>query len=420
MSRLRLRRVPPPAATPSTGGLGPYGSGPDVTGPHVAVPAGSGPDVSAPRLPGPDVTRPHVPGPVVAGPHVTGEGGAGPGGGTPAGADPDVAVPRAAVPRGVRGARGGPACGLPGRAEDVLLTGEISPVVADVLRAAGTLEGAEPAGLGEGLRADERDRCARGEHVQQPGTARLRVGLRQRCRRGGQRRLHLVGGPGRVLLEQQRDGAGDDCGGLRGAGALEVAGVDDRLGVLDVDDRAGVAQRDDRLAGCDQVDVTRRRTARGEVRNGVVELARGAVRVVSADGEDERVSRGVVQRRGRRTAVAAGHHDDDAGLPRVLHRGGERVELVALHTVGAVGQVDDTDVHAVVVAVLHDPVDAGDDLADVDGAVVRTDLHTQQLRAGGDALEAGGGAVVAGDDAGHVGAVAEAVVVGELHGGVVE
>src|SRR3954452_19462653 len=143
-----------------------------------------------------------MPGPVVAGPHVTGERGAGPGGGAPAGADPDVAVPGAAVPRGVRGAGRGPACGLPRGAEDVLLTGEVGAVVADVLRAACPFEGAEPAGLDEVLRADERDRGTRGQAVKQAGAARLRVRLRQWRRSAGERRLDLVGRPGGVLLEQ--------------------------------------------------------------------------------------------------------------------------------------------------------------------------------------------------------------------------
>ena len=66
---------------------------------------------------------------------------------------------------------------------------------------------------------------------------------------------------------------------------------------------------------------------------------------------------------------------------------GERVEPVVLHAVGAEGQVEHPDVQAGVVAVLHDPVDGGDDLGDVDGAVGGGHLDVDDAGVGGDADE---------------------------------
>jgi len=60
---------------------------------------------------------------------------------------------------------------LPGRAEDVLLTGQVDAVVADVLGAAGRLEAAEAAGLGERLRARAGKRGARADDVEQTRAA---------------------------------------------------------------------------------------------------------------------------------------------------------------------------------------------------------------------------------------------------------
>ena len=71
----------------------------------------------------------------------------------------------------------------------------------------------------------------------------------------------------------------------------------------------------------------------------------------------------------RRAVVAAGDHHDDAVAPRLLHGVGQRVEPVVLGAVGAVGEVEDPDVESGVVAVLHDPVDGGDDLRHVGRAV---------------------------------------------------
>ena len=105
-------------------------------------------------------------------------------------------------------------------------------------------------------------------------------------------------------------------------------------------------------------------------------------------------------------------------VPGVLDGAGQRVDLPRLRRLGAVGQVDHPDVHAVVVAVLDDPVEGGDDLGDVGAAVAGADLHVEQLGVRRDAGEHRSvgllGVVVvvlAGDDAGHVGAVAVSVEV---------
>ena len=84
-------------------------------------------------------------------------------------------------------------------------------------------------------------------------------------------------------------------------------------------------------------------------------------------------------------AVAGGGDDDDAVAPGVLDGGGERVDLVGLDAVGAVGEDHDPDVHAARVAVLDRPVDGGDDLRDVDGAVSGADPDVDDAGVGGEA-----------------------------------
>ena len=58
-----------------------------------------------------------------------------------------------------------------------------------------------------------------------------------------------------------------------------------------------------------------------------------------------------------------------------------------------------------IVAVLHGPVDGGDHLRHINGAVGRANLDVDDVRSRGDAAEATPRTVVAGDDAGHVRAV---------------
>ena len=76
------------------------------------------------------------------------------------------------------------------------------------------------------------------------------------------------------------------------------------------------------------------------------------------------------------------HDDHDAGLPGGLDGVRQGADLARLHGVGAVGEVQHADVQAVVAAVGDDPVDRGDDLRDVDGAVASPAL-TETMRASG-------------------------------------
>jgi hypothetical protein len=101
-----------------------------------------------------------------------------------------------------------------------------------------------------------------------------------------------------------------------------------------------------------------------EVGEAVVGVRRGAPVVHRTDGEDPRVVTGLGDRPCARAAVAGGDDDDDAGVPRPLHRVVERVDPPRLPRVGAEGEVEDAD--PVAVPVLHGPLDGGEDLADVE------------------------------------------------------
>ncbi len=135
---------------------------------------------------------------------------------------PDHSVPRQVPPPGgARGGRLGPRGGVPGGAEDVLLAGELGPVLVVDHRAAATgqVEGAEPGRGQEGL-------CVAGEvalleDLDRPlgvdlarALHRARV-VEQPVGAGRQDALDLVRGELGVALKQQRDGAGDDGGGCR-------------------------------------------------------------------------------------------------------------------------------------------------------------------------------------------------------------
>ena len=101
------------------------------------------------------------------------------------------------------------------------------------------------------------------------------------------------------------------------------------------------------------------------------------------------------------TRVSGSRDHDDARLPGLLDRVGERVELVCLGRVRAVRQVYDADVQAVVVAVLHDPIDRCNHLAHVDPAVRDADLEGDDARVRRNAAVAAQLAVVAGNQPGH-------------------
>ncbi len=163
-------------------------------------------------------------------------------------------------------------------------------------------------------------------------------------------------------------------------------------------------------ARCEHVGLALRGAGVGEVGGRPVARVEAVVRVVHAHREDA----GVVRRVGklvRRCTIVAGRGDDHHPVhPGDLGRVGQRVDGVRLLRERAEREVQHLDVHAVVVAVLHDPVDAGDDLRHVGRTVGRADLDVDDPRVGRDADELGRvtqvAGVTAGDDPGHVRAVA--------------
>ncbi len=183
-------------------------------------------------------------------------------------------------------------------------------------------------------------------------------------------------------------------------------------------------------ARCDQVDAARRATLRPrrEGRHRVVGDRHRSLGVGRPDRHEVAIDGRVGQRGGvvhvaLEAVVAAGRDDEDARLPGLLGRVGERVDRGGLGAVGAVRQVDDPDVQVVVVAMLDDPVDRGDDLADVHPTVGDADLdrHDPGVR-GHPAIgrrrrirvrrrEAG---VLAGDEPGHERPVAVGVEVAQV------
>ena len=222
----------------------------------------------------------------------------------------------------------------------------------------------------------------RGERARDVEPARtLGVGPRsgQRVGVGLDDRLDLVGRQVGPALEHQRDGAGDDRGGLRGAAALEQGVAHARLGMREVERRVRVAQARDRAPGRDEVGVAAVAAARPVGHDVVGDVGR-AVEVVGADGEHEGVVAGREQAVVLVALVAGGDHHDDAGLPGLLDRVGQQVALVARRR-RAEGEVEDADVHAVVVAVRDDPADRGHDRGEGRRAVGAGGLDVDQARA---------------------------------------
>ena len=147
-----------------------------------------------------------------------------------------------------------------------------------------------------------------------------------------------------------------------------------------------------------------------------------ALVVARCRGYDVRVDGGVGQVAEAAAPVAGADDDDDAPVPGDLDRLGQRVAQVADVRVGAEGQVEDSDVEAScrILRVLHDPVDAGDDLRYVGVAVRVGHLDAENPCVRGYPEEGrigrpdGAGVdarVVAGDDPGQVRAVPEGVQV---------
>ena len=397
---------------------GPGVADPRAVGPGVAAPAAGRPGVA-----GPGVRRPGVAAPVAAGPGHRAPARPGPARPGPAGAGPDRAVPAAAVPGRVRPGGGRPGRGLPRPAEDVPLAGQGRVAVIDVDRAAGLLQ--EPgAGGHPGRRRHRRRLLDRVGHVRDPVAAVQLAHLLRQLRGAGQGGLHLVRGGRGVGLQVERGQAGDDRRRLRGAGAAEEPAADPGRGDGLVQRAAGHPQPEDVHCGRDQVDAAAARAALAPDRDLVLVHALLAHRVVRADRDHQRVDRRGSQLGPAGALVAAGDDHDDARLPGVLDRVGQRVEARRLGRVGAVGEVQHPDREAGVVGVLHHPVDRGDHLGHVAAAVAGGHLERDQPGVRRDPGEPSGGRrgvlragrhhVAAGDDRGQVGAVAEAVQVPQV------
>ena len=115
---------------------------------------------------------------------------------------------------------------------------------------------------------------------------------------------------------------------------------------------------------------------------------------------------------------------DAASLANVMAKQyGERIDRGRLAALCPVGEVDDTNVHAVVVTVLDDPIDRGNHPGDVGSAVGGCDLDRGDPRIRGNAAVGGSGsvglghgecAVLARNEAGHECAVASRVEVAQV------
>ena len=186
-----------------------------------------------------------------------------------------------------------------------------------------------------------------------------------------------------MRLQEQGDRTADDGGGLARAGAAEqssrcVTG-DEALRVADIDRGSGRTQADHGGAGRHQVGVASGSDPLAEVgQHRPVPPADLAERVRSTDSEHERVQRRVGDVTRARPVIADRGHHHDASPPSGLDGRGQRVNLVGLERVGPEGEVDDTYVHAVVVAVRDGPGEARDDRVHRDDSVGSGQLDREE------------------------------------------
>ena len=262
--------------------------------------------------------------------------------------------------------------------------------------------------------------------LEDAGTLGLRADARQRRCGLDEDCLDLARCQRGTLLKDQRGRAARDRSGLGGPAAAEEAVAEGGSGKPLVDIGAGDPKALEVGAGGQQVRVA---GAAAEAREGGDE--RTEHRATSgggggAHGDDVGVRRGVVKPAAGGAPVAGGGHHHDPGVPGHLGGEGQRVVLIALGAVGAERKVEDPDVDAVVVAVLDDPADRRDDLGDINRAAGRPDLDVDDPRVGRDAEIGGAGVgdvrpgVLARDEAGHEGAVAERIEVLDRGSGGVE
>src|SRR3954453_22881533 len=224
---------------------GPRHPGPAHAGPGHPAPAHAGPGHPAPAHAGPRHPGPRHPGPAHAGPRHPG----------PAHAGPRHPAPAHAVPVRAGLDAGGEGAGVEGPTADVHLTGDLTAVDGHVHRTRRALQGAA---TGRDL---ERLHLVGGVGVlglgQVDHAAALlgRGGARDGRSRAREQRLDLVRGCVGTLLDQQRRGARDDGGGLRGAAAAEEPLPDAGSRVRRVQVGPGRTQADHVVAGSDDVGV---------------------------------------------------------------------------------------------------------------------------------------------------------------------
>ncbi len=286
--------------------------------------------------------------------------------------------------------------------------------------AAGGFDGPEARGVGRGPLGHGGDGSRPGLGQVDATAALGGHGARQRVGGAEQQRLDLVGAQLGTLGEQEGDEPRRDRRGLRGARTPDVAGLHQGARVAALDGRAEGPAGHQAATRCDQVGLVRAlggRAPRGPGGDAVVGRRRRAVVVVGADGQHDGVVARLGDRPGLGAVVAGGDHDDDALVPQPAHGVVQRVDGGVLGGVGAPGQVEDPD--AVLVGVGGDPVHGLQQGRDVGDAVLARHLDRHDVGGGGDAGVGAAGATGAvharaGDEAGHHGAVAEAVDDGAL------
>ncbi len=225
-------------------------------------------------------------------------------------------------------------------------------------------------------------------------------------------RLDPVGGVLGVVLQHGGDDTGGDGSGLRGAGAEEEAVAVAGLRHQAVDGRAGHPVGGDRAAGGGGIRVPVAVAGGRPLGHGAfVAVVGQGLRLDGADGDHVGVDGGRVEMLLVLAPVPGGDDHHDAGVPGSFDGGGQVVADVGRDAGLTEAEVEHPDVQAVGVAVLDDPVDGGHDLGDGGDAIVAGHLHAHDASPGSDA---GGIGPVAGDDGGHVGAVAVGVEVGGL------
>ncbi len=239
-----------------------------------------------------------------------------------------------------------------------------------------------------------------------------------------QERFHLVGRQFRALIEHQSHRSRDHRGSLRGARAPEEALTRCCCGEVRVCERSGNPETLHRQPRSDEVDRPGCRAAVREFEQFVVTGAIGTVCVGRADCDDERVD-GRITQLTVESVVAGGRDHHDSRTPCLLCSVSEGIDHIALNRISAEGQVQDTDVDAVVVLVFDHPLDPGDHLGDVcrPRTVCHLDVHDVRTRSySGERLRnvlllriLRQIRIGAGDDSGHVGSVAVAVERGEMH-----